>query len=322
MEESQTLVDRADAWQQHHRGSAFLVAVLLRYREDRGRDYGVLLTYYGFVSLFPLLMVLVTVLGIVLDHNAELRDRILDSVFARIPVLGVQLRDSTTGLSSSGWLLVIGLLVAIWSGLAVAKRAEDALNLQWGVPRFPLPSFVDTQLRAVGALAVIGGGIVVGTTATSVAAALPGLPWEGRLVGGMVAIAVNIAMLIVFYRVLLRSAVRWSELLPGGVTGGIALWGLQIIGASYVGRVVAGASDVYGTFAVVFGLLVWIALLARVTMLASEINVVRARQFWPRSLAGTASTPGDRRAVAQTAEKEVFVPGWLGSRRGAENLGP
>lgn len=321
MEDRQPLVDRADAWQQRHRGSAFVVAVMLRYREDRGRDYGALVTYYGFVSLFPLLVVLVTVLGIVLDDNAEVRDRILDSVFARIPVVGVQLRETTTGLSSSGWLLLIGLLVSVWSGLAVAKRAGEAFNLQWGVPRFPLPSFVHTQVRAVGALAVVGVGIVAGTTATSVAAALPGLPWEGRLVGSMVAIAVNIAMLTVFYRVLLRSAVRWSDLLPGGVTGGIALWGLQLVAATYVGRVVAGASDVYGTFAVVFGLLVWIALLARVTLLASEMNVVLVNQFWPRSLAGTPSTPGDRRAVTQTAEKEVFVPGWLGSRRGAPKPG-
>jgi len=78
---------------------------------------------------------------------------------------------------------------------------------------------------------------------------------------------------------------------------------LQVAGTSYVGHVILGASDVYGAFAVVFGLLVWLALLARVTLVASEVNVVRACRFWPRSLGGTQLTPGDRAATAQTAEK-------------------
>ena len=90
--------------------------------------------------------------------------------------------------------------------------------------------------------------------------------------------------------------------------GGVGLWGLQLIGATYVGHVVKGASDVYGVFAVVFGLLVWIGLLARVTLLANEINVVLARRFWPRSLSGGIVTEGDRQAIAQTTRRVVLAP--------------
>jgi membrane protein len=304
---SRAAVQWLDAWQQRHRGPSFVVAVLLRYREDRGRDHGALLSYYGFVSLFPLLLVLVTVLAIVLENDADLRDRILDSVYSRIPVVGEQLRQSTTALSSSGWLLLFGLLVSIWSGLAVVKRAEDAFDLQWGVPRSRPPGFITTQLRAVGALTVVGVGVIAGAVATGLVAYIPGLPWEGRLIGGMVAITLNIAVLTLAFRVLLRAAVRWRDLYVGGAVGGVALWGLQQIGTTYVGHVVTGASDVYGTFAVVFGLLVWIALLARVTLLASEINVVRAKRLWPRSLSGSSSTAGDRRATALTTQRAVFA---------------
>ena len=307
MIDGQKLIARVDRWQQRHRGPAFLVAVLLRYREDRGRDFAALLSYFGFISLFPLLLVLVTVLGIVLDKDPDLRDRILDTVFSRIPVVGEQLQQNTTGLSSSGWVLLVGLLVAVWSGLVVVRRAQDAFNLQWGVPRFQRPNFLVAQLRALGALAVVGVGIVVATTATSVTSTLPGVPWEGRLVGTVIAVAVNVTVLTVAFRVLTQSSVRWGDLYPGGMVGGVGLWAVQLVGATYVSRVIVGASDVYGTFAVVLGLLVWIALLARLTLLASEINVVRANDFWPRSLTATSLTDADRRAVAQTAEKEAFL---------------
>ena len=148
---------------------------------------------------------------------------------------------------------------------------------------------------------------MITTAATSLAALLPELPWEGRLFGGLLAICLNIAVLTVAFRVLTQEHVPWRSFYAGGVIGGIALWGLQLIGATYVGRVVRGASDVYGAFAVIFGLLVWIALLARVTLIASEINVVLTKQLWPRSLSGGIATEGDRRAAVQAARRAALV---------------
>ena len=300
------LIEQFDSWQQRHRAPSFVVAVLLRYREDRGRDFGALLSYYGFISLFPLLLVLVTVLGIVLRDNADLRNRILESVYSKIPVVGVQLRHDTTSLSSSGWILVAGLIVSIWSGLAVLRQAERAFDLQWGAPTLGRTGFVGAQLRPLATLGVMGVGLVVAVAATSVAASLPGLPWEGRVVGGGFALALNMGVLTVAFRLLQRSAVPWRDLAVGGALGGGGLWVLQLVGAGYVGHVVVGASEVYGGFAIVFGLLVWLALLARVTLLASEVNVVRARVFWPRSLGGVQLTVGDRNAIAQTADREAL----------------
>jgi membrane protein len=299
-------LERADRAQQRRRGPAFLVAVFLRYWEDRGRQYGTLLSYYGFVSLFPLLLVFVTVLGIVLQDNPDLRDRILDTVYGNLPVVGAQLRQSTTSLNSGGLVLLFGLLVSLWSGLGVVRHAQDALNLQWAVPRFRRPGLVARSVRALGALVVLGLGIVLATAATSVAAFLPSLPWAGRVVGALLAIGVNVAVLTASYRVLVNAEVGWRALVPGGVVGGVALWALQLVGATYVARVIVGASDVYGTFATMFGLLVWIALLARVTLLANEINVVHAKRLWPRSLSGTSPTEADRRALAETVRREAY----------------
>jgi YihY family inner membrane protein len=277
------LRDRLDAWQQRRRGISFLVAVYVRYRDDRGRQFGALLSYYGFVSLFPLLLVLVTVLGVVLDDNDDLRRRILDTVYARIPVVGEQLRESTKSLQTSGVALVLGLLVSLWAGLAVVKHAQDALNLQWGVPWARRPGFVQRNLRALGALAVVGSGIVLATVATNVVAFLPDLTDVGRVLGAVFAILVNIAVLTASYRVLIISNIAWRKLLTGGIVGGFLLWVLQRIGGEYVAHVILDASDVYGAFAVMFGLLVWIALLSRVILLAGEVNVVRAKRLWPQT---------------------------------------
>jgi len=301
------MLGRIDEWQQRRRGTSLLVATILRYREDRGRQYGALLSYYGFISLFPLLLVLVTVLGIVLDDNADLRRRILDTVYARIPVVGAQLSESSASLPSNGVALLVGVLVSLWAGLAVVKLAQDAFNLQWGVPRYRRPRLVERTARAFGALVVVGLGILVATAATNIAVFVPELAGPRRVLGALLAIAVNVAVLTASYRVLIRTKVAWRALLPGGVVGGCALWTLQLVGGEYVNRVVLDASDVYGAFAIVFGLLVWIALLARVTLLAGELNVVRAKRLWPRSLSGTKPTDADRRAIEESMQREAWL---------------
>jgi uncharacterized BrkB/YihY/UPF0761 family membrane protein len=123
----------------------------------------------------------------------------------------------------------------------------------------------------------------------------------------LLAILVNVAVLTTSFRVLIRSKVAWRTLLPGGIAGGLALWFLQLIGGQYVSRVILDASDVYGTFAVMFGLLVWIALLARVILLAGEVNVVRAKHLWPRSVLGVRPTDADRRALEENMTRETLL---------------
>ena len=57
------------------------------------------------------------------------------------------------------------------------------------------------------------------------------------------------------------------------------------------------ASNVYGTLALVIGLLVWIYLGGQLTLLCAEINVVRVRRLWPRGLVQPPFTEADQRAM-------------------------
>lgn len=302
-------LERGDSWQQQRRGPGFLVAVLVRYREDRGAQYGALLSYYGFVSIFPLLLVLVTVLGIVLEGDPDLRHRILDTVYSKIPVVGTQLRRNPLSLNSSGLVLLVGLLVALKAGLAVVKHAQDALNLQWSLPRFERPGWIAVHLRAIGVLLMLGFGILATTAVTNLAVFLPDLPGSGRLLGAAFALVVNVVLLTASYRVLVESKRGWRAYAAGGLVGGLGLWALGLVGATYVDHVIVDATDVYGSFAIMFGLLVWISLVARIALVANEINVVGSKHLWPRSLTAVRMTEADHRALEEVTQREAFVAG-------------
>lgn len=276
-------VDRLDAWQQKRRVPGFAVAVGQKYREDRGRQYAALLSYYGFISMFPLLLLFVWLLGVFLKDSPSLRDKILDSIIARLPVLGAQITRDADSLHLNGWAVVVGVVTLLWAGLKVVRTTQDAFNEQWGVPWMQQPGLVTKSLRGVALLAVIGGGIVAATVVTGLFAFSADLAGATRVWGALVAIALNVGLLLASFKLLTGPHLTLKAALPGSLAGGVTLWLLQLVGGQYVTRVIDSASDVYGAFATVFGLLVWIALLARVVLIAGEVNVVLHQRLWPRT---------------------------------------
>ena len=297
--------DRLDQWQQGVPVVAFPVGVWLRYREDRGYEYAALLSYYGFFSLFPLLSVVVTVLGIALRDDDELLQRLLDSLFASIPVLGEALETQVDSLEGSGVALVVALGFTLWAGLGVVRVAQDAFNTMWGISVTEWPSFFPKLLRALGSLLIIATAFLATTvisTATSFVFDLPGPAW---VAGAVVAIAANMLALLAVYKVLTVSDVGWRDLVPGAVLGGMALWVLQLVGGLYVNSVILGASAVYGTFAGVVGLLVWLSLLARVVLWGAEVNVVAQKRLWPRSFSGRNLTSADEKSFAEVGSRRI-----------------
>src|SRR4051812_38365734 len=91
-----------DRWQREHAPAAFAVALAKKFADDRASSFAALLAYYAFFSLFPLLLVFVSVLGFVLEGNPEAQADVLDTALARIPVIGEQLRGDVQSLSGSG----------------------------------------------------------------------------------------------------------------------------------------------------------------------------------------------------------------------------
>ena len=129
------MLARIDAWQRRHGRAAFLVGVCKKFGEDRASSHAALIAYYAFLSLFPLLLVFVSVLGFVLEDDPALQEDIVDSALARIPVIGAQLGDDVQPLTGSGVALAIGLAGALWAGLGVTLALGRAFDEIWDVPR-------------------------------------------------------------------------------------------------------------------------------------------------------------------------------------------
>jgi YihY family inner membrane protein len=301
------VVKRMDALQQRRPFLAFPFAVVKKFGDDSAGSLAALIAYYGFLSLFPLLLALTTILATVLHSHPDLQRRVLNSTLAEFPVIGDQIRSNIHSLQGSGVALAIGVAGALWGGMGVMKTAGTAMDDLWEVPKRERPNFVHALLRAALLLVVLGGGIV-GTTVLS------GLGTSGsaaflplKLLGLVAAGIVDIALLLLGFRVLTVRDIALRDLLPGAVVAGIGWLALQTVGGYYVTHQLTHATETYGTFAIVIGLVSWLYLQAQITLLAAEINVVRVARLWPRSLANDL-TPADKRALTAYAEVEQRRP--------------
>jgi membrane protein len=304
------LAGKLDRYQRNHPWLGFPLGAAKKFGEDQAGNLAALISYYTFFSIFPLLLALVTILGLVLKGNVELQRQVVDSALAQFPVIGNQIRDNIGSLGGNWLALLAGLGGALWAGMAAVDAAQNAMNSVWDVPIRDKPKFLSRRLRSLTMLVVIGGGLFLTAAASTVASAADSIGPLGRLLAPLLAAVVNVLVFMVAFRVLTERDLHWAEVLPGAVVAGIAAAVLQVAGGFIMGQKLRGASQTYGTFAVVIGLLSWLYLQAQVTLLAAEVNVVRAGRLWPRSLVTDPNdlTDGDRRALVQHAEMEERVP--------------
>lgn len=265
-----------------------------KFLDDRAANLAALIAFYAFFSVFPLLLALVSVLGFVLDDDPALRQDVVDSTLAQMPVLGSQIAGAAEPLTGSGIALAVGIAGALWAGLGVTVALARAFEVIWDVPRLHQRNGLVARVRG---LAIIGVLAIVIGAATAVTALSLGGSGGGRVLGFIVDAAV---LLAVFWLYTARP-LRIRDLLPGVALAALGVVALQSIAGWYFEHAVERADDTYGTFALVIGLLSWFLLLAQLLLLAGEVNVVLQRRLWPRALAGDLGEP-DRRALRLAAE--------------------
>jgi YihY family inner membrane protein len=306
MQAADRLLRRADKQHRQRAWIAFPYAVMKKFGDDQAGNLAALIAYYGFLSLFPLMMVLVTLLGLLLRDNPELQDTIRTSALANFPVLGEQISSNVDPLRGSGLALGIGLGLALWAGLGVMKVLQTAMNAVWNVPYRARPNFWVSLLRAIIMLFVLGVITIASAAAGSVGGGSES--WLLRIFGIATSVALNLVLFLLAFRILTSEDVTWADVFPGAVVAAVAWTTLQAIGGYIVSHQLQGASNTYGTFAIVIGLLAWIYLGAQVTLFAAEVNVVRKRRLWPRAIVQPPLTEADERALKSYAEQEERRP--------------
>ena len=295
-----TVLEAIDSWQRRHIAAAFPLAVVRKFLDDRASTLAAVIAYYAFFSLFPLLLVFVSVLGFVLQDNTSLQEDVLDSALARIPVVGAQLRDEVEPLTGSTSALVIGLAGALWAGLGVTLALGRAFDEIWDVPRIKQRGAVRARVRGLVVLAVLAVSLIAATLAAGLAVGGRIGPAAEEFGAVGTALAVNLMAFIGLFALLTPRPWRILKLLPGAAVAATGALALQAAGGWYVERAVVSASDTYGTFALVIGLLSWFWLGAHMLLVAAEVNVVRHHHLWPRSLAGELEA-ADRAALGRAA---------------------
>ncbi|MEW1635914.1 YihY/virulence factor BrkB family protein [Streptomyces sp. NPDC093801] len=320
-----------DRTQQRHTGPAVAVGVVKKYGDDRGSLLAALITYYGFIALIPMLLLLSTVLGFVLHGHPGAQRAVVDSALADFPIIGDQLRQNVHSVRGSGLALVIGTLGLLYGALGIAQVLQHAMAEVWNVPGVERPGYWPRLGRGLLLFAVLGSGLVLATAAASlIATTLSGAP--ARAGGLVLSAAVNTGLCLACFRILTPPQIRWRAMLPGSVVAGPLFTVLQAFGAVLVAHQLRHATQVYGFFATVIGLLSWLFLAAQITVYAAETNVVRARRLFPRSLLQPPLTEGDERVLSAIACQEErrpeqhvdvgFDDGRRRSRSGADDDAP
>jgi membrane protein len=297
---------RLDQLQQRHRRVSFVAAVIKKFGDDQAGQLAALIAYYGFFSLFPLLLVFVTVLGFVLQGNPSAQESVLHSTLSQFPIIGQQLQSNVHSLKGSGVALAIGLIGSLLAGVGVTGAAQNAFNQVWHVPHKHRPNFLTSRLRGLGLLAVLGVLMILSTAAAGYVTS-SGADVVSVIAGVLIAFGVNLLLFFTAFRMLTAEDIPTRDLLPGVIVAAVLWQLLQHIGGYYVSHVVKHAKETSGLFAFVLGLLSWLYLGSQVTLIAVEVNVVRARRLWPRSFFSPPLLDADRRALTSSAEVEERV---------------
>jgi YihY family inner membrane protein len=289
-----------DAGQQRFTPTAFVFGVIKKYGDDNGGVLASNLAYSAFVSIFPLLLILTTILGLVAAVNPTARTQVLDAVAGQVPLIGKTLTGNVQELKRSSIIgLIIGFIGLIWGAIGLAQSGLFTMEQVWNLPGPARPGYVQRLGRAMLFIALLGGGVIATTFLASLNTYLLKGFWAVVL-AELLAAAFNTGMYIGAFRALTPKGVPTRRLLPGAIVGGVGWTALQVLGTWLVHHFLHSDS-VYGIFGVVLGLLAWIYVAVQLTVYAAEINVVLTRRLWPRSIVQPPLTEADRASMALQA---------------------
>ena len=251
-------------------------------RHQTGRNAAVL-AYWGFLSVFPLLLAATTILGWVLEGDDQLREDIVDSALSQIPVVGSTIAENAGALEGNTWALVIGVATALWASMKAFLGVQAALDDVWEVDIDKRANVAVKRLRALVGLIAIGVA-QIGTVILSAIAGVAEITSISKVLLVAGALAINIAVVATVMRFLTEAPVTWAMVWPGAVFAGVLFTVLQLVGTVVVSRMIANAGEIYGTFASMLALMSWFSLHALISLYGAELNAALVRRRGQQNL--------------------------------------
>lgn len=296
---------RIDTFQRAHRKAAFLYGIVKKYGDDQAGHLAALMSYYGFLSLFPLLLVLTSVAKIILNGHPNLRDKIVNGTTEYLPMIGNSLEKNVHGVGGTGIALALGILFTLYGARGVADIFRFMVNQLWEIPQVKRTGFPWSLLRSMRMIIVGGIGLLLAPLVSGYAAAAGHGPlfWLASL-------AISLLILFGVFLYLMYASLphrhSFGEMWPSALMAAIGLVILQSLGSWLVSRQLKHLGDIYGTFAIVLGLFFWLYLQAQVIVYALEAGTVRALKLYPRALVTDNPSEADRRAYKLYMERNRF----------------
>ncbi len=284
MDKIETIKAKLDKFQQSHTLTAFLVAVIKRFDEDKAGKQAALVTYYAFVSAFPLLMIFITVLGILAANNPELRDEITATAFQLFPALGSDLQNNVSAIRSTGTGLILQILIVLYGARGLASILQETFNNLWRVGEDKRPGFFGDNLRSLGMMLAVGIGMITGTAISYVLSSILDIGIVGAIVITLVNVMVTFALFLAVFRLGTAASIPLGKLVLGAVIATLGTLLIQRLGGYIMSLQLPKLEGSYGSFALALGMIFWIYLQAQVILYAIVTTIVRTERDWPKKL--------------------------------------
>ncbi len=296
------VIGAVDAWQRRHRWAGVPYAVVKKFGDDNANLVVVALAWYGFTAIFPLLLVVVTIFGLI--GEASIGTSVLHTL-QEFPVVGIDFKASNnSALPGSTLGLIVGLVGLIYGAQGVTQTAQLAMATVWNIPQVQRTGFLPRLGRSIAGLITIGFAFLVNAFVTTYATGgTSNYAIRVPVLAGL--LVLNCALYFANFTLLTAKVVGPRGHLPGAVLGGVAFTALITIGTGLVTHDLKNANQTYGAFGAVIGIVAFLLLLAKLSLYAAELNPVLARRLYPRALPMIDEpTDADRKVLADIVHAE------------------
>lgn len=301
------IVDGIDRFQQRHPFIGLPYAIIKKYGDDNGGYQAALITYYGFLSIFPLLLVVLTIIQLLFHNNQHVRAEVSQSIGHFFPGIGTALQNSVHTKSGTGLGLAIGLIVTIYGSRGAADVLRHTINNIWGVPRMRRTGFPKGMLQSLLIMTAAAVGFAATVAVSSFSAILGHAQWV-KMLANLAGFVVLFGVLMFVFRTASSRKIPYKDMAFGSGFAAAIIQILLTFGSVLIARQLKNLDTLYGTFAIVLGMLFWIYLLAQVIVYAGEIDSVRHLKLWPRAIQSDKPTAQDLHAYELYAHISRYIP--------------